>query len=271
MALSGDGKLALGTAAASTLGGLFGGLAQGKQNDKDRKLTAQQALLQSVIQGNQADPYQQAKFNQQDMLRNALFSGGGSIGDVTSSFNPATGRGTSTGGISLGPNFMQQAAPAFDRGVTQGYATKFNDQFQGAQDALAQSAGMHNGQPIPDGYEVGKDGQLKKKSSLWGKIAKIGLAAAPIVAAPFTGGASLALIGAGAGAASGAMNGGGLRGALTGGAMGGLTAGITGGMAKNIPGLNQVGKFASKVPGISPVTGTTNAVNPSQYFKGLKF
>ncbi len=52
-------------------------------------------------------------------------------------------------------------------------------------------------------------------------LAKIGLTAAPILAAPFTGGATLAAIGAGAGAASGALDGG-WRGALYGGAMGAI-------------------------------------------------
>jgi hypothetical protein len=68
----------------------------------------------------------------------------------------------------------------------------------------------------------------KKKTSIWKKIAKVGLAAAPIIAAPFTGGTSLALIGAGAGAAGGALDGG-WKGALTGGATGALTGGLGGG------------------------------------------
>lgn len=73
--------------------------------------------------------------------------------------------------------------------------------------------------------------EKKKGSPWWKKVLKVAAAAAPIVAAPFTGGTSLALIGAGAGALSGALDGG-KKGALTGGLMGGLTAGLGGGAAK---------------------------------------
>jgi hypothetical protein len=58
--------------------------------------------------------------------------------------------------------------------------------------------------------------------SFWKNFAKVGLMAAPYVAAPFTGGASLALIGAGAGAAGAALNGGGVKGALLGGTLGAI-------------------------------------------------
>jgi hypothetical protein len=71
----------------------------------------------------------------------------------------------------------------------------------------------------------------KKKGGILKKIAKYALMAAPIVAAPFTGGASLALIGAASGAAAGAMDGGGIKGALTGGALGAIPLG-GGGLAK---------------------------------------
>jgi hypothetical protein len=66
----------------------------------------------------------------------------------------------------------------------------------------------------------------------WSKLGKFASIAAPIVAAPFTGGATLALIGAGAGAAGGALSGGGLKGALLGGALGA------------IPGVGTAGKGA---------------------------
>lgn len=71
-------------------------------------------------------------------------------------------------------------------------------------------------------------GAAQQKSGgggFWKKLGKVAAFAAPIVAAPFTGGASLALIGAGAGAASGALNGGGWKGALTGAATGAATSG----------------------------------------------
>lgn len=69
-----------------------------------------------------------------------------------------------------------------------------------------------------------------KKTSWWKKVLNVAATAAPIVAAPFTGGTSLALIGAGAGALKGALSGG-AKGALTGAAMGAATSAIGGGAA----------------------------------------
>jgi hypothetical protein len=67
---------------------------------------------------------------------------------------------------------------------------------------------------------VDAGGNIQTRSA--GKtLAKIGLTATPILAAPFTGGATLMAIGAGTGAAAGALDGG-WRGALTGGAMGAI-------------------------------------------------
>lgn len=85
----------------------------------------------------------------------------------------------------------------------------------------------------------------------WRKFGKFASIAAPIVAAPFTGGASLALIGAGAGAAHGALSGGGVKGALLGAGLGaipgaGAAKGATG-VAKNLTTkgvLSSIGKSA---------------------------
>ena len=68
-----------------------------------------------------------------------------------------------------------------------------------------------------------------KKPSLLKRIANVALTAAPIVAAPFTSGTSLALIGAGAGAAKGLLGGGGVQGALTGGLTGAASSALMGG------------------------------------------
>jgi hypothetical protein len=87
------------------------------------------------------------------------------------------------------------------------------------------------GEQVPGAQGAGAPEPERKKGGFWRTLGRIGLAAAPIIAAPFTGGASLALIGAGAGAASAALDGGGLRGALLGGAIGGATAGLGGGAA----------------------------------------
>jgi len=101
-----------------------------------------------------------------------------------------------------------------------------------AQAALARNAQRQAQQDIADAQMAearGFDAQqatpapaAKKKTSIWKKIGKAALMAAPIVAAPFTGGASLAAIGALSGAASGVLSGGGLKGAILGGAMGAI-------------------------------------------------
>lgn len=77
-------------------------------------------------------------------------------------------------------------------------------------------------------------GAAQQKSGgggFWKKLGKIASFAAPIVAAPFTGGTSLALIGAGAGAANAALSGGGVKGALLGAGMGAASAGGLGKVA----------------------------------------
>lgn len=94
--------------------------------------------------------------------------------------------------------------------------------------------------------------------SFWKTLGKIAAIAAPIAAAPFTGGASLALIGAGAGAAGGALSGGGVKGALLGAGLGAIpgiggagsaakgAASVTGSSAGNI--LKTIGKAVAANP-----------------------
>lgn len=90
---------------------------------------------------------------------------------------------------------------------------------------VAQAQGM---QGVPPSQTA--QTQKPKKNSWWKKVLNVAATAAPIVAAPFTGGTSLALIGAGAGALKGALSGG-AKGALTGAAMGAATSAIGGGAA----------------------------------------
>ena len=88
--------------------------------------------------------------------------------------------------------------------------------------------------------------EAQKSNPWWKKALKVAAVAAPIVAAPFTGGTSLALIGAGSGAASGLLNGGGLKGAVLGAGLGAATGGIGGGAggAKQAFSLGALGKAA---------------------------
>lgn len=105
-------------------------------------------------------------------------------------------------------------------------------------------------------------GFLGMSGDTWKKIGGYALKAAPIVAAPFTGGASLLALGAGTGALSGAMGGGGWKGALTGGALGAIPGGAgVGGLAKGAlrpalgAGLKQAGLSFGKQAAIGLGTG----------------
>jgi hypothetical protein len=90
----------------------------------------------------------------------------------------------------------------------------------------------------------------------WKKLGKIAAIAAPIAAAPFTGGASLALIGAGSGALGGLLGGGGWKGALMGGGLGSL-AGLGGGALKGMGGFGKA--LGSKAGQAALAGGTTLA------------
>ena len=113
-------------------------------------------------------------------------------------------------------------------------------------------------------------GFLGIKGDTWKKIGKIALKAAPIVAAPFTGGASLLALGAGTGALSGALDGGGWKGALLGGALGAIPGGGVGGAAAGgvaKAGLKEIAKGVAKGAATNFATGTATGLATGQ---GLK-
>jgi hypothetical protein len=87
---------------------------------------------------------------------------------------------------------------------------------------------------LPKGYELDKNGQLKKKSfwdSGWGKAIKIGALGAGTIATMGAASPLLAAgIAAGSGAFQGATSGGGLKGALLGAGLGAATGGFGGGV-----------------------------------------
>jgi hypothetical protein len=109
--------------------------------------------------------------------------------------------------------------------------------------------------------------------SFWKKLGKIASIAAPIAAAPFTGGATLALIGAGAGAAGGALSGGGVKGALLGAGLGGATAGFLGGSGGAVggnvakTGAGSILKSAITNPNVLATIGSTLAAGTDQAAK----
>jgi len=113
-------------------------------------------------------------------------------------------------------------------------------------------------------------GFLGIKGDTWKKVGKIALKAAPIVAAPFTGGLSLLALGATTGAISGAMDGGGWKGALMGAGLGAIPGGggagaAAGGVAK--AGLKEIAKGVAKGAATNFATGTATGLATGQ---GLK-
>ena len=131
------------------------------------------------------------------------------------------------------------------------------NQMQEASKPLYQGSGQGPGVTDPTApAPTATAAPAAKGTPWWKKILKVAAVAAPIVAAPFTAGASLAIplaIGAGAGALSGALDGG-KKGALMGAGLGALTSGIGGGAA---------GAGAKKVLGESAGSAIKRAVlNP---------
>ena len=133
-----------------------------------------------------------------------------------------------------GSGAAQQAQPKAPRSPEE----SFNANYDAIKAAKAQTGDWEKayqqvtGETWPKGQGIKIDdagGHMTKDRSKWKTAANMALTVAPIAAAPFTGGASLALIGAGAGAAKGLLNGGGAKGALLGGAIG--AAGSLGGGA----------------------------------------
>lgn len=90
--------------------------------------------------------------------------------------------------------------------------------------------------------------------SFWKTLGKIATFAAPIIAAPFTGGTSLALLGAGAGAANAALSGKGVGGILTGAALGSIP-----GLGKAASGVGQAAKYGTAYVGAPAVGGAVSS------------
>lgn len=138
----------------------------------------------------------------------------------------------------------------------------FNQNFAAIQAAKQQTGDWEKayqqvtGTAWPKGQHitVSEDGgHMEKDKSKWKMAANLALTAAPIVAAPFTGGASMAaLLGAGTGAAKSALNGGGWKGALKGGVMGAAT----GYGASKLGGILN-GKLGGTGVGTPPIVGNS--------------
>lgn len=272
-------------------GGLLQGAAQGKMDEKTRKQRQQEIVLQSLLdtqrqagdedltratQGlgsTQMDPFAAARFQSKaDVLRQIL----GGASNISTSFDPTSGQGSISGGMrvpaggldmsalsperlaSASQNFYQHVGnvspnvPAPDLG--------YGDTWQGNVDAIRSDAQtgidqrrQQQQQAIQQFLSGGQDQPEEKKgSSIWKKLAKIGLIAGGGIATAMTGGAAspllMAAIGAGTGAATGALDNG-WKGALLGGGLGAATGGFGGGAASGVKqGLGQAVKSTLTSP-----------------------
>lgn len=210
--------------------GLLTGIGQSGIADQNRDLTRQGTLVDSLLQLQQREagnPYDQLRNQQVADFRNNFISNGMNT----------PGQGQLNQSL-YSPEAMASAKTQFD--------AKNQSNRGDIYGALGMQQPGQPGQPqeIPKGYHM-HDGQLSKDGSgFWHKLAKIGAIAAPIVAAPFTGGASLAMIGAGAGAAEGALSGGGWKGAALGAGLGAIPG--LGGAGQGANAARQAGMSATQ-------------------------
>lgn len=120
------------------------------------------------------------------------------------------------------------AASSSAAGAVAARNSALSDEMTNTRAAVTQALGS----PAQTGRTGGRG-----RGGFWRTLGRIGAVAAPFIAAPFTGGSSLAMlgIGAGAGAASGALGGGGMRGALTGALSGAATSALPGMLRGRMP------------------------------------
>lgn len=200
------------------IGAIANAKQQGKQFNQQMDLQRQQ-MAQNATQLN---PYKQQGDLAALAMKRAMAVGGPSFAQF----------GTATPTAGARPMLAEAANKYLSDEALAGAKTNFDTQLQGSQQQALQNALQ------PE----------KKKGGFWRKFGKIASMVAPIVAAPFTGGASLALIGAGAGAANSALSGGGWKGALMGAGLGAIPGG--GGLPKGAvaptlrAGLGQAAKKA---------------------------
>lgn len=253
--LSPEAQSSILSTGAGLAGGALQGRAQGQENDKTRandlaqfiasiqqrqsemRMNDQQFLDSLAFQKGQADPLVHEKSwaglgRDRDLMANAR--------PLEMSFDSGTGMGKFTGGFTIPQGGFSadtlarynapapagaRATPPVGQDPTQSgqLATQVAGRAPLGSSVDPVAALQQQQQPtIPDGYEM-KNGKLEKKGGgFWRTLGKVASVAAPIVAAPFTGGASLLAIGAGAGAANGLLSGGGVKGALMGAGMGAI-------------------------------------------------
>lgn len=257
--MSPENQAALIQGGTGLLGGVLGGIGEGQRDEANRQFQYDQLAFQErnadanrALQAAQSDPLATQTARQRAAIMYSLLPGLRNA-QVSSNipgmnhFIPQV-----SGGLRLPEGGIPQEALAFSTPSAManaeaqhwrqlgldspdlsslGYGQAGTDamnlaasQPRRGQSAAGQAIQRTVGGKPPKGYEYDKKtGQLKKKGGgFWKTLGKIASVAAPIVAAPFTGGTSLALIGAGAGAAQGALSGGGWRGALMGAGMGAI-------------------------------------------------
>jgi len=208
MAMSPEAQSALISGAFGAVGAGLSAAGGAKQSKEDRIAQAYQNRANRMGAPG-SEPAAYAKL----ALKRALFEGLG----------PGAMSG-SIGGAPQAPESMRQFVPNMGPGLNldpaRGAALNYLSDERLAEDR--QQRDRYEQEALQQAIQQKQSGG---GGGFWKKLGKIASVAAPIVAAPFTGGASLALIGAGAGAANAALSGGGVKGALMGAGMGALGSG----------------------------------------------
>lgn len=214
------------------------------------------------LEATQLDPYKQQNSLASSALRRALLTDGPAQVQLGSStpLDPGKANRAAVANQFLNDDALANAAGNFETARLHadptGTPNNLGATGLGAAGQLADTnvAGTRqpmNQQALQSALMDGVNTQPQQKKSgggFWKNLAKVAAIAAPIAAAPFTGGATLALIGAGSGAASGALNGGGWKGAALGAGLGAIPMGGSGSLAKGAvrPALGQGLKQAAK-------------------------
>ena len=276
MAISLDNKMLLAQMGLGLGAGLLNSRNQQRQNREDKSTS----LAKMIAEFQQRENENSTASTQLDPLAHQRSRAGFSeYGDVISAakpvemnFDPTTGFGSLKGGMAIpeggfssqtkgfySPEAMANAEAEFygAAGTPYDLSRQYGSAANGASELLAQRLASRQDptailrEQLAQQQPSAQQAQQKKGGGFWRTLGKIGAIAAPIVAAPFTGGASLALIGAAAGAANAKLNGAGWKGTLAGAGMGA------------IPGMGGGGDVAKRAVGQSVGSALKNAVlNP---------
>lgn len=218
-----------------------------QQSQFDANLHQVQAT--TGLNATQLDPYKQQNDLASSALRRVLLEKGPAQAGLgtPNTIDPGKADRAAVGSQFLNDNALGNAAANFETARHHADPTGTPNDLsktglgQAGVDANAQVAGANpsamSQQALQSALLSGTNQQSAERDTgggFWKTLARIGTIAAPIIAAPFTGGMSLAAIGALSGAANSALNGGGWKQDLLGAGLGAIPGlGTPGGLAEN--------------------------------------